>query len=556
MSKINLYKIDERYHRSFKDFLEEKLDLIEEKEIVAEEATEQVAEVAAGVDKGADPEEKYIFSLFIMNEETDKEIGWNWILNEFDQSNLSVKTQPKAVLSIEYDDEMYAVTFGSSFFLVDKFCDRNFAFEFARRMKFLEIKTTTLLSPNMQKNKNVSTYLNYEDLEFDSGESFAKLKAKLDLSEYSKPLIGETIEFGNSIKFDLKVSNLINLAQLVKFIKLILNQKELYKIPVFNKVTNKDLLLKLETNLYSAIEKNVNDITISELDIIGVSEIFNNQDTLFQLCHGHKRKEIDNLNFSEVEKFAKEKEIELSKEILNIKVRSFNDGKSIRTDEIKKLIDYVDDDERCVLSKGVWYHYNDDYQKYLEESISEIDVIYNPAFNFSEAIHQSFIDEKFAEEKDNPEFKGLPVSKIKDKLKDKYYAERVFNDLRVKDGFENYDRITTSYKGAKIELMDLYKDKTMYAVKIGKASSTLCYAVDQSSSSLKMYKHNTLKNMPNIENVAVWLVLNRNPLPVDQNGQPILNTLKMIMLKNKLDSWKKEVRLQGLNPIVYINYKL
>lgn len=29
----------------------------------------------------------------------------------------------------------------------------------------------------------------------------------------------------------------------------------------------------------------------------------------------------------------------------------------------------------------------------------------------------------------------------------------------------------------------------------------------------------------------------------------------MIMLKNKLDSWKKEVRLQGLNPIVYINYK-
>lgn len=77
--------------------------------------------------------------------------------------------------------------------------------------------------------------------------------------------------------------------------------------------------------------------------------------------------------------------------------------------------------------------------------------------------------------------------------------------------------------------MDLYKDDTMYAVKIGSASSTLCYAVDQSISSLKMYKHNTLEGMPKIKNVAVWLVLKRSPLPLDQNGQPKLNTLNMIM---------------------------
>ncbi|MGD6893760.1 DUF6119 family protein [Bacillus infantis] len=536
MSKINLYKIDERNHRAFLEFLQERLNYIENKELEDEQ------------------KEKYSFSLFKIEEEVDKEISWNWILNEFEQPQLSVKTQPKAVLVIENNDEMYAVTFGSAFFLVDKFCDRNFAFEFARRMKYLEIKTTTLLSPNMQRNKNISTYINYENLEFDSGESFAKLKAKLNLDEYDNAIIGETVEFGNSIKFDLKVSNLENISLLLKFIKLILNQEEIYKIPVFKNVTDKDLLEQLETDLFSKIEENINIITISELDIIGVSEVFNNQDTFFELWHGHKRKVIKNLNFAEVEKFAEEKEIDLSKEILNIKVKSFNNGKSIRTDKIKNLIDYVDDENRCVLNKGVWYHFNDDYQKYLEDSISELEVIYNQDYDFSDSIHQEFIEERFNEEKDAPEFEESSDLKIKDKLKNKYYAERAFNLLRVKDGFENYDRVTNSYAGARIELMDLYKDETMYAVKIGSASSTLCYAVDQSISSLKMYKHNTLEGMPVVKNVAVWLILKRQPLS-HQNGQPDLNALNMIMLKNRLDSWKKEVRLQGLNPVVYINYK-
>lgn len=68
-------------------------------------------------------------------------------------------------------------------------------------------------------------------MEFDSVESFAKLKAKLNLDEFNNPLIGETVEFGKSIKFDLKVSNLEDLSKLLKFIKLTLNQDEIYKIP-------------------------------------------------------------------------------------------------------------------------------------------------------------------------------------------------------------------------------------------------------------------------------------------------------------------------------------
>ncbi|NCU18340.1 DUF6119 family protein [Pallidibacillus pasinlerensis] len=267
MSKINLFKIDESKHKDFIDNLKEKIAFIENK----------VLEDNQG--------EKYRFSFYKTEEKIDKEISWNWILCEFNQPSLTRKTQPKAVLVIENKGNMYSVTFGSAFFLVDKFCDRNFAFNIARRMEYKEIKTTTLLSPNMQRNKNISTYINYENLEFDSGESFAKLKAKLNLDKYSNELIGETVEFGNSIKFDLKVPNLENICELLRFIKIVLNKEEVYKIPVFNNVTDKELQERLENNLYSMFEENVNNnnVSISELDIIGVTEIFNNQDTTIEL---------------------------------------------------------------------------------------------------------------------------------------------------------------------------------------------------------------------------------------------------------------------------------
>ena len=109
-------------------------------------------------------------------------------------------------------------------------------------------------------------------------------------------------------------------------------------------------------------------------------------------------------------------------------------------------------------------------------------------------------------------------------------------------------------KGEKIELMDLYKDKTMFAVKIGKSSAKLSYVVDQSISALKMYKHNQLKDMPEINKVAIWIILKRKIHLPERNGQPDLSILKMITLKNRLDEWKKEVRILGYSPIIYLNY--
>lgn len=122
------------------------------------------------------------------------------------------------------------------------------------------------------------------------------------------------------------------------------------------------------------------------------------------------------------------------------------------------------------------------------------------------------------------------------------------------NGFQNFDRDSKSVSGAKVEIMDLYKDGIMYAVKFGNTSAKLCYAVDQSIASLRLYKHRLLKNMPEIHTVAIWLILER-ATHIEVDGVPDINALDMLMLKNRLDQWKKEVRLQGYKPLIYINYK-
>ena len=130
-------------------------------------------------------------------------------------------------------------------------------------------------------------------------------------------------------------------------------------------------------------------------------------------------------------------------------------------------------------------------------------------------------------------------------MKQKYYAERAYNLLREhENGFQNYDRVDVKIGDCNIEVMDLYKDGMMCAVKIGSASSKLCYAVDQSLTALKLYKKGNLPNVPKINTVVLWFVLETQTHIEDVDGRPQLN------------QWKKEVRLQGFTPMIYINYRL
>ena len=542
MSSINLYKIDNNKSQEFYKTLREKMEETEPLELDKSFAGES-----------------HIFSciLYLSIPDEEKSVSWNWILRAFNKKSITAVSSPKAVLVIEHNYEtIYAITFGHAFFLVDKFCDRNFGFSFGRKLQYEEIKTTTLTTPGLRRNKVVNTYINYSELEFDSGESFAKLKAKEILPD-GFILYKPSLEIGTSIRFNMDSNSLDKIIDLICHVEEELkNPEDKCKIPVFSKITDKEHIAKLEIMLRNQIQQGQAVINISELDIVGVTEVFNNNDGTFMLKYKRYEKEITILNAESIHEFCEENGIDFDSNVLDIKVVSFYNGEAIETRLVHDMIDYIIDDEQILLSKGIWYKYNDDYLEYLRDSLAEIETVYDPQFDFSESVHDRYIDDLFNSEKYDSQYAGLNDYQIKKKLKIKHYAEKAFNELRSRDdGFICYDRDNKKVGKEHIEVMDLYKDGFMYAVKIGKSSSKLCYVVDQSLTALKLYKKGLLPGTPKITTVAIWLILETNTHIEDDNGIPVLDKLKMLMLKNRLDQWKKAVRLMGLKPLILINYR-
>lgn len=501
--------------------------------------------------------------------QSDEAISWNWILNEYNEQPFQTFKAPKAVLLIEETvgevEQTYAITFGSSFFRVDKFCDRDFGFNFATRMEYTNVKTTTLTAPNLKRSKTVNTYINYNDLDFNSGESFSKLKVNAKIEEDFN-LFKPAMEIGNSIRFNIENETIDGILDVILYVEDILRipfEEAKYKIPLFQLVKDDNLLDTLNQNVdqllvNTLVEGQETDMfSIPELQIVGASEVFNHTDDEFELKYLRSDpKKITHLTESTIKTFCEENSINSIEKIDKIRLVRYRDGEPVVTLRLKDIIEYTNDDHKCILCGSKWYMFNQDYLTYLNDSIKEIETTYNESYDFLNTDHEQFLDEKYLEEKDDTKYIGKSESTIKASIKKKYYAELWFNKAReLGGGFTNHDREDTTLG---FEKMDLYEinTKTMFAVKKGKASSDLCYAVDQSLTALKKLKHGEITDMPSISNVGLWFILERaGHLPTDENNKVDLTALDMLMLKNRIDQWKKEVRLAGYKPIIYINYR-
>ena len=249
MACINLYKIDSnKIDMCYRDLQNSNFDLKDTKSFL----------------KNINNKEYEItITLYLEKpkQSDNEEISWNWLLTEFEKPPLYAYKAPKAVLLIEetLDDaeEIYAVTFGSSFFKIDKYCDRDFGFRFAARVEYTNIKTTTLTAPNLKRNKIVNTYIDYNELDFSSGESFSKLKVNMKLNDNFN-LFKPSVEIGNSIRFNTDKENLENIIDIILYVEDILSISDddvNYKIPLFKIVKDEGLLKILNEKIYNILEK-------------------------------------------------------------------------------------------------------------------------------------------------------------------------------------------------------------------------------------------------------------------------------------------------------------
>ena len=98
----------------------------------------------------------FFFSLYINSKNAEKEPSWYWIIKEFKESyEFHTYSQPRAILLIQHSKECYIATFGNSFYLADKYCDKNFAFSVARRLEIKDKNTISKLNERLQKNISI-----------------------------------------------------------------------------------------------------------------------------------------------------------------------------------------------------------------------------------------------------------------------------------------------------------------------------------------------------------------------------------------------------------------
>lgn len=495
----------------------------------------------------------YNFSFYLLNDEVINNLSWDWIFDEFDLEKISVNSRPKAILLIKSNNQFFAATFGHSYYKINLCADKKWAFEFAQRVDYSSIKSMEVNIPNSMINKRINSYINYSTFEINSGESLSRIDAHLNIGNKIDEKISDRIHIGNSLKFNLSENNLKNIASTIDYINFIIDKKDIKnKIPRFTQIQDSEKIDEYERFLEAELKSNFkNNGELYQID-------FNNYLTNYDLVLSDYDKFIIQLN--ENQKTINSLEIELISNFI-----SSNDDSdvlnnlSISIQELdnaafnfKDLIFFDYFDEKIVLVEGVWYEYNEDYLEYLEDSMNELKIDYIKEYSFYNPKFFEFIKKRYKDDLERKitcgydEFYENEYGFVKE-----YFIEDNFNKFLETQGFINLDKDTENDSNHKIEIADLYKDGTIYAVKIGNAASSLSYVVDQSLIGLKYIHEGRTKKVKreSLTNVCIWLILVRD---TKINS---LNDLNIIILKNKLDYWKKQVRLLGYNPLIRINYK-
>ncbi len=494
-------------------------------------------------------------TLYVKNEIVKNDVKWNWVLDEFSVDNIQKEKQAWSAVLIKLATNNYVITFGNAFYYIDKFSDKNFAFQIGRKFEYKQIKSTAQANPNSNKNKTVVSYLNSNYFEYDSGESFIKIKGKIKLPEGCN-LFKESIEIGSSIKLNIESPSLEKCIRALQYIDNVSLQDDITRIPVFMKVKNPDVINILESNLKQKFRTESIPIIFSDFDIIGTQEVFYSGGHVFNIRYGHRHEKVEALTEDILKEFCTRNNLNYAEIALDLRITAHMEDVPNSEHSIKEFIDYTDDERKCVLIKGDWYQYNDDYLEELNQSLSEFEIFDTPEFDWTTTKYNEIIDQKYIDEKDCDEYRGKTEQEIRVLLRKKYYAERAYNEyLSIHFGYTLLDRQFAEYHGTKVEIADLYKDECLIASKIGNSSSKFCYAIEQIGFSAKCLKKKLIAFNASVKKVAILIVLDRQTRLSVTNGKINIQELNLLVFKNKLNEWKREMWHLGYEPILYIGYK-
>jgi uncharacterized protein (TIGR04141 family) len=483
--------------------------------------------------------DNYYFDFYFSKEPPEISIWWVKVYNDFIPKEETPKNLAYfASLLIYNDDVCYAVSMGKSHFYLKNYCDLDFGLNLAERIideTKLTIKNAKYFSIN--KSKTITTYRGPSRIDYDSGESFHYIKAKT----IDEKTWGRTVSFGHSVCFNLNIKP-DQLAQLISLIEETLKKPKILTLPRIEMIKDKESIKELDRKLALAIEKKEPNIQIDEVTMSGVDFIFSDKSNYTIYLKGKQecKLETEELTMPVLHEFLKKYNINLYEELENIKIKAINENQKPYTESLKHYIDFVDAEKHCLMD-GKWYKFNQDYVAYLEKEVNGILNEYDPKDDLMMDEYNEYLSRTGQDSK-------------------KMYKEKYFNAMQEQKGYRLLDREIEKFKNKySVEKMDLYKDGTLFFVKIG-TPQKLSYVINQSLATLEILKNEKefMKvdgEIINPKRFCLWLVLDRtHRLSLLPNGQCKISEIESLIFHMKLVEWKKEVIRAGLEPYIKINY--
>lgn len=498
--------------------------------------------------------EKFRFMFFFLPQGAAQEISWKWVFDVFELPVEKTTGFPKGIIIVQPKTNrfLYCISLGSAYFNINDFADKDLGLDYASRVKIEGTRLTVTANTTAQRNKTISSYKNFPHLEVASGESYLKIKCEIETA-HAAEIIDDIVEVGVSIKFKLKDISLDTIGRLIDYVENTLHGPKINPIPFFKRVSKNETIDSLEKSLQEKFTDESAFLMLSEFDVVGTEEVFNRADA-FRFRYGGICVDSPTFGREELMRFFADNDITTAEEMLKTRVGFCYDGIQKYSKPIHSLIDFMDETRNALLIAGDWYLFNNDYIMYLERSLDDIPVVYDRQYDITENTFEEFVSQKIDTERNLPEYAGMSEIDIRSKIGKKYYPERAFNLMRAAEGFEIIDRGIKVINGMPYELSDLRKGDEIVSVKRGVGSSDLCYVVTQSEGAVDIFS-NRLTSEGKPRKVVLWLIFKRKNIFSYSDHKLAWSEVGMLLLKMRIDAWKKKVWNANMDPEIWINYE-
>lgn len=473
---------------------------------------------------------------FFYKSSYENEIKWK---NVFDYFGIHIDFRTKdikGVIIINKQTNNYAITFGNSAFIAQKFCDVDFGFELARRIELKELKRKSTSAQRTRGRKGeVNTYTNEDNLDVDSGRIFTSLSfTPVDET------LGKRIDFGKSIKLNVSF-NLSELESLIDRIELILSNDVIKNnIPYLNKVKDPELINEYNSLLLRDLEGKYSnllnptdiDFSLNEISVIG-SSIYFDQDSSMAIKYNKITKNINSLDLGEVFQFVKDNQILLADFILKGKIVYYGeDDSQLFSESIYNFISFDIHERKVSLYEGTWNEYNNDFISLVQKTVQKIETHHDKQFDDMDTLCRS--------------------------VKGAYKEEKIINYLCTKLIAKSIDKAmyrlsyeTNAFKNKfQIELGDMIINTNEYCSLKQGDNKSFNYCFDQSELAAEIMDRPGYEN-DKAEIICVWLFMKK--LPINSAGIIDLTIINSIMLQRKIALWNSELMRLGYPHKIRIN---